>query len=262
VLRPDTAIAQDAGSSVASRQTFVSGNALLQATGKIRKKLIDVAHRETGIPRKNLTLRRGFLYADGEKLPVRVVDLASKAFDETGKLSARGYYEVKFPAGTFDQASFSMAAGALTFGTQVAQVLVDLETGNVKVEDLWIVVDTGRIIHLNGAMGQVEGGAAMGFGQAVMEDLLVREGRTLNNSLESYLIPTSMDMPRMHIDLLENPSRMGPYGAKGIGEAAILPTAPAIVNAVCQAIGAPINSMPATAEKVLNAIKLKFVSQP
>ena len=150
-----------------------------------------------------------------------------------------------------------MAAGALTFGTQVAQVLVDIETGEVKVEHLWIVVDTGRIIHMNGAQGQVEGGAAMGFGQAVMEELLVREGRTLNNSLDSYLIPTSMDMPPMHINLLENPNRMGPYGAKGIGEAAILPTAPAIVNAICQAVDTPINSIPVSAERILEAINRK-----
>ena len=257
VLRPDTSTALDAGSSVASRQTFVSGNALLQAAGKIRKKLLNAAHRETGIPRKNLKIQRGFLYAEGEKLPVTVADLAAKAADESGKISARGYYEVKFPKGTFDQARYSMAAGALTFGTQVAQVLVDVETGEVNVEQLWIVVDTGRIIHRNGAMGQVEGGAAMGFGQAVMEELLISQGRTVNNSLNSYLIPTSMDVPPMHIELLENPNRMGPYGAKGIGEAAILPTVPAIVNAICQAVDATINSIPVTAEKVLEAINRK-----
>jgi xanthine dehydrogenase molybdenum-binding subunit len=172
-------------------------------------------------------------------------------------IAASGYYEVKFQKGTFNIDGFKMANGAVTFGTQVAQVLVDLETGTVKVEDLWIVIDAGRIIHLNGALGQVEGGAAMGFGQAIMEELLTRESQTINNSLDSYLIPTAMDMPAMHIEFLEYPHKLGPFGAKGLGEAAVLPTSPAIINAVCQAISAPINSMPACAEKVLETLKKK-----
>lgn len=255
VMRPDTSKVLDAGSSVASRQTLISGNALLKAAGKIKKILLDVAHQETDIPRASLELRGGFLYADHEKLSISVADLAAKAIEEKGELSAEGFYQVKFPKGTFADGSFAMANGALTFGSQAAQVLVDLETGSVKVEALWIAIDAGRIIHLDGALGQVEGGTAMGFGQTVMEDLLVRDGFTLNNSLESYLIPTSMDIPPMQVDFLEMPYKIGPYGAKGIGEAAILPTAPAIVNAVCQAIGAPINSLPITAERVYRALK-------
>lgn len=256
VKTPDTIASLDAGSSVASRQTFVSGNAVLDATGKLKKVLIDLAEEITGVPHDILELKNSTFFADGEQLPLKISDVVNRAKEESLPLIADGYYEVNFPPGTFDNNSFRSATGAFTFGVQVASVLVDMETGEVKVEDIWNVIDAGKIIHRDGALGQVEGAAVMGFGQAVMEELLVNHGQVINNSLDSYLIPTSMDVPEIHVEILEYPNSQGPYGAKGIGEAAIM-VIPAIVNAVSQAIGKPINSIPLSGEKVFQIISGK-----
>ena len=146
------------------------------------------------------------------------------------------------------------AVGPSAFGTQAAQVLVDIETGEVLVEKLVAAQNVGKIINYGGAYGQMEGGCVMGTGYALMEDLLVEGGKTLNDSLESYLIPTAMDIPETEIKLLEIPEPFGPFGAVGIGEPSMMGTAPAIANAVSDAIGIRMTQIPLTPERVLASI--------
>jgi len=142
-----------------------------------------------------------------------------------------------------------------TFGTQVAQVLVDIETGQVSLEKLIAVQDAGKIINPGGARGQVEGGVIMGLGYALMEELLVEHGATRNLNLGTYLIPTAKDIPELTVKIVEVPEPFAPFGAKGIGEPPLTPTAPAILNAVIDAIGVPLYSIPLTAERVFTAIQ-------
>jgi CO/xanthine dehydrogenase Mo-binding subunit len=185
-----------------------------------------------------------------------IAEAAGAARDTNLPLHSSGFYAMEYPERP-PAGSYPYAHQVFTFGTQVARVLVDIETGRIAVEELTVVQDAGRVVNPGGAVGQLEGGAAMGLGYALFEELHTNEGRTLNNSLESYLIPTSVDIPPMQIGFVEIPEPMAPFGAKGIGEATLTPTAPAIANAVSDAIGVSLNDLPLTPERVLAALAEK-----
>jgi CO/xanthine dehydrogenase Mo-binding subunit len=256
LVTPDTEKTVDAGSTSASRQTFVSGNALLKAVEPIRCSLLQTAVEETGLSEDLLSLRNGFLYAEGENLEITVGDLAAKALMKNRKLYSLGHYATVYHNEAFSKDSYPNACEYYTFGAQVARVLVDTETGEVTVEEIQTVADAGKIMNLGGAVGQLEGGTSMGFGYTLMEDLIVKEGRTLNNSLESYLIPTARDVPVMKTSIRETPEINGPLGARALGEAGVIPVVPAIVNAVSDALdGVDLKEIPITPERVLAAIQ-------
>jgi CO/xanthine dehydrogenase Mo-binding subunit len=254
LIRPDTDQTPDAGPAVASRQTFVSGNAVLRAAQPIREALLETASEETVLPRELLSLRNGRLYAEGELLPVSVATLAARATERNRSLHAAGYYSMEYPENFADDV-YPYAHASFTFGTQVAKVLVDIETGHVEVEELVAVHDAGRVINPNGAIGQLQGGCMMGIGYTLLEELLVEQGRTINRSLESYLIPTIQETTNIKVKIVEIPEPFGPYGAKGLGESPLTPTAPAIHNAVRDALGVSLNKIPITPERVLAALR-------
>ena len=139
-------------------------------------------------------------------------------------------------------------------GAQVAEVEVNRETGQVKVISLSAAQDCGFAINPMAVEGQVEGGVTMGLGQALFEDCFMEEGRTLNPSFAEYKIPSARDVPWIRTYLVESMEPEGPYGAKGIGEMPQLPTCPAIANAIYDAIGVQIKTLPITPEKILAAI--------
>ena len=256
VIGPDTDRTLDSGPSVASRQTFVSGNAVLKAAQVIRKSLLDTAAEETGLPVGLLSLGGGGVYAEGERLSLSIPNLAAKATFANRPMHADGFYAMDFPQEFSDQGNY-FGVGPSAFGTQVAQVLVDIETGEITIEKIVAVQNVGRIINYGGAYGQLEGACTMGTGYALTEELYVKEGRILNDSLESYLIPTSLDAPETVTKLLEIPEPYGPHGAVGIGEPSLTSTAPALLNAVSDAIGVRMNQIPMTPERVLAAIESK-----
>jgi CO/xanthine dehydrogenase Mo-binding subunit len=256
VIGPDTDRTIDSGPSVASRQTFVSGNAVLKAAAVIRKSLLETAAEETGLPEEILSLGGGGVYAEGERLSLGIPDLASKATFANRPMHADGFYAMEFPQEFSDQENY-FGVGPSAFGTQIAQVLVDIETGEITIEKIVAVQNVGRIINYGGAYGQLEGACTMGTGYAITEELKVENGRILNDSLESYLIPTSLDAPETITKLLEIPEPYGPHGAVGIGEPSLTSTAPALLNAVSDAIGVRMNEIPMTPERVLTAIENK-----
>ena len=253
VITPDTDQTPNAGASAASRTTFVSGNAVLRAAAPIREALLQTAADQTGLPPEVLSLHGGFLYAEGEKLSLTVADLASRAAAQNRCLHSEGFYAMEYPE-PLPEGAYPYAYSVFTFATQVARVLVDVETGLVTVEEIVAAQDAGQVVNPGAAVGQVEGGCAMGIGYALMEELQVEQGRTCNDSLEGYLIPTARDIPPIRVKLLEYPEPFAPFGAKGIGESSLTPTAPAIANAVADAIGLPIRRLPLTPEVVLEAI--------
>jgi CO/xanthine dehydrogenase Mo-binding subunit len=261
VIRPDTDQTFDAGPAVASRQTFVSGNAVLRAARPIHSALIQTASEETGLPQELLVLRNGRLYAEGELLPVTVARLAARATERNRSLHADGFYSMEYPD-NFPDDVYPYAHASFTFGTQVAKVLVDIETGQVKVEELVAVHDAGRVINPQGAIGQLEGGCMMGIGFALLEELVVESGKTLSSSLETYLIPTIQEAIRVKAKIIEIPEPYGPYGAKGLGESPLTPTAPAIHNAVRDALGLSLDRIPITPERVLAALKSARETNP
>ena len=146
---------------------------------------------------------------------------------------------------------------AYVFGAQVAEVEVDTITGEVQVLGIWAAHDVGRAVNPQGVEGQIEGGIVQALGQALMEDYRLQDGRTSTSGFAKYILPTSLDVPRINSIIIEDPDPIGPLGVKGIGEPAMVPTIPAIMNAIYDAVGVRITDLPATPEKVLMAIRDK-----
>jgi len=251
VIRADTAKSPDAGASCASRQAMVSGNAVLQAADSIRDTLLSLAAGKTKIEKDRLDLQAGRLTVDGEPHELTVRDLALRASNWGKPLHAESLVHFEYPTDV-PQVSYRYSQEVFQFCTQIAQVLVDCETGQVTVERLIAVHDAGKMINPGGVYGQIEGGVAQGIGYALTEELIVEEGHTRNPSLENYVIPMALDIPELEMEVLEIPEPLGaPLGAKGIAESPIIPTAPAIRNAIYDAIDKPLYELPMTPERVL-----------
>jgi CO/xanthine dehydrogenase Mo-binding subunit len=137
----------------------------------------------------------------------------------------------------------------------MVQVVVDIETGEVEIEHYVAAFDVGKAINPRALEGQIEGGVAMGLGYALMEEVVLRDGVIQNANLQDYLIPTALDVPDIQPVILEMANELGPYGAKGIGEMPNIPATPAILNAICNACGGRVRSLPADPEKVFWAIR-------
>jgi CO/xanthine dehydrogenase Mo-binding subunit len=253
-VRADTSLSPDAGASCASRQAMVSGNAVLQAAESIRDSLLSVAAGKTKVDRDRLDLGDGRLLVDGEPHELTIGDLAIRALAWGYPLHAESKYHLEYPKDV-PAVTYRFSQEVFQFCTHVAQVLVDCETGQVEVERLIAVHDAGRMLNPGGVFGQIEGGLAQGIGYALSEELVVENGQTLNPSLENYVTPMALDIPELEMEVLEFPEPLGaPLGAKGIAESPIIPTAPAIRNAISDAIGKPLYTLPMNAERVLKAI--------
>jgi CO/xanthine dehydrogenase Mo-binding subunit len=251
VVRADTSKSPDAGASCASRQAMVSGNAVLEAADAIRNTLLTLAAGKTKVDKERLDLRAGRLLVDGEAHELSVRDLAQRASNWGYPLHAESLVHFEYPSDV-PKVTYRYSQEVFQFCTQIAQVLVDCETGQVKVERLIAVHDAGKMINPGGVYGQIEGGVAQGIGYALTEELVVSEGHTQNPSLENYVIPLALDLPEIEMEVLEIPEPTGaPLGAKGIAESPIIPTAPAIRNAIYDAIDKPLYELPMTPERVL-----------
>ncbi|WP_242833549.1 xanthine dehydrogenase family protein molybdopterin-binding subunit [Desulfosporosinus youngiae] len=139
----------------------------------------------------------------------------------------------------------------------MAEVEVDTETGIVRVLKVVAVHDVGKALNQTQVEGQIAGGVTQGIGHALLEDLELHEGRIKNPALSSYLIPTALDVPDIEAFFVEDPECTGPFGAKGLGERAMLPTVAAIINVIDDAVGVRITSLPATPEKILEGLAEK-----
>jgi CO/xanthine dehydrogenase Mo-binding subunit len=142
-----------------------------------------------------------------------------------------------------------------TYSTHMAEVVLDVETGEVEVTDFVAAFDVGKAINPRAVEGQIEGGVAMGLGYALMEEIALEDGHIQNLHLGEYLIPTSLDVPPIKPIILEVENKYGPYGAKGIGEMPNIPATPAILNAIANACGGRVRSLPADPEKVFWAMR-------
>ena len=248
----DTDRTRDAGKSSASRQTFVSGNAARLAGERLRRELLRLA--EVG-PDAAIELADGrATVREPGRAPV-TIDLAELPEIRVG---AAGDSAVLLGTGTFDPTTTPLDGDGqgvpyetYAFGAQLALVEVDLELGTTRVLQIVAAHDVGRAINPTQVEGQIHGGIAQGLGFALMEAYV--PGRTEN--LHDYLIPTVGDVPEIECLLVEDPEPSGPYGAKGVGEPALVPTAPAILGAIRDATGARITRLPATPDRVWAAIR-------
>jgi CO/xanthine dehydrogenase Mo-binding subunit/aerobic-type carbon monoxide dehydrogenase small subunit (CoxS/CutS family) len=248
---PDTDRTPDAGKTSASRQTFVSGNAARLAGEALRRRVLELAEA----PESAVIEVAGPGAGDGR---LRVRDGDAVSIVELRELPAGARGCVLLESGTYDPRTTELDADGqgvpyetYGFGAQLALVEVDMELGTVRVRRIVAAHDVGRAINPTLVEGQVHGGIAQGIGMALME--AYEPGRTDN--LHDYLIPTVGDAPAIEVLLVEDPEPSGPYGAKGVGEPALVPTAPAILGAIRHATGARVRSMPATPARVLAAIR-------
>ncbi len=152
-------------------------------------------------------------------------------------------------------------SGSYAFAAQAIEVEVDTYTGNVKVLDVYVAQDVGKVLNPLLLGGQIEGGILQGVGYALTEELLMHEGKILNPNFHNYKMLTASDIPNIHFFPIETNDKEGPYGAKGVGEAPLIPTAAAIANAVSNALGIEILDLPITPEKILKALSLQNTNE-
>jgi xanthine dehydrogenase molybdenum-binding subunit len=256
VVNDDTAVTPWDVGVHASRTTFIAGNSARLAAREAREKLLKAAAEKLETAVEDLDIRQGQVVRaeDGEVLASLGKVIRSIHFARKGDLVVtHHYYEP--PSRMQDREFKGDVSAAYAFGTQVAEVEVDLGTGVVKVLRMTAVHDIGKVINRMGAEAQVQGGVVMGVGYAVSEELQVREGRILNPSFREYMLVTSPEVPEIDISFVETEDPEGPYGAKGIGEAPAICTAAAIANAVRHATGGKHTSLPLSPERVFMEIR-------
>jgi CO/xanthine dehydrogenase Mo-binding subunit len=251
----DTAVSPEAGATSASRQTYISGQAVRMAADAARKVLLQEAAEVLEASEDDIAAANGYYYC--VELPERRVPVSQLAARcrAKGKLAVgSGYYNP--PTTPLDPETGQGAPYATyAFGTQIAEVEVDTETGEVTVVKLYAANDVGRAINPQAIEGQIEGGIAQGVGQAIMEYVVVQGGRVVTPSLSEYILPTAVDAPEVVPIIVEDPEPTGPFGAKGVGEPAMIPTPAAVLNAIADAIGVYLDELPATPERVLRALR-------
>ena len=242
----DTDLTPDCGKTSASRQTFVSGKAALLSGAALR----DMVLRHGNVSRQaRLDFEKGNLVLTEDGQPQVVIDLTKLPVNDFGYVfMAEETYDP--PTSPLDDKGQGIPYAVYGYGAQIMELSVDQSLGTVRLDRVTTAHDVGRAINPLLVEGQIEGGIAQGIGLALMEDY--QPGRTEN--LHDYLIPTIGDVPVFEHHIIEVADDEGPYGAKGLGEHVLIPTAPAIINAIRHATGAQIHHLPATPDKVRAAI--------
>lgn len=214
----------------------------------LKQRVFEVAAAMLAAPTSSLTLRGNrIVVAGSEHRSVSLLEVA-REFDQSG-LTRR--FTASFDISPeFAKAERPEYAPLFITGAHLVEVQVDMETGIVDARRVVAAHDVGKAVNPQGAAGQIEGAIVMGMGAALYEEFL--PGRTVD--LSHYQVPVSISVPHIKVVLVEVPSRLGPYGVKGLGEAPLLPSTPAIINAVSRAIGCRIRSIPATPERIVAAI--------
>jgi len=254
VVVGDTDRTLDGGPTVASRQTFVTGNAVRHAALKVREQLAATVAKALDVPPDVLAFATGRVMSpDGRK--VSLEEAIALARREGRPLSAQHVYQPPTTTPLGEPGDDHFAYG---FATQAALVEVDTRTSKVEVLKVIAAHDVGRAINPQAIAGQLEGGVAMGMGFALSEELKVKAGIVENADLARYRIPRVGQVPEVMPIIVEAKTAEGPFGAKGVGEITSIPTAPAIINAIYAAIQVRITELPATAEKIQAVLKRRL----
>jgi len=251
----DSALTPLAGTTTASRQLYMSGNAVLKTARELRAPLLRVAATMLGADVDAIDMEEdGVVTHDGRALPM--TDVLRECARTGVPRSHLGVYHA--PAG--EPVDLATGSGKVfpdyTFGAHAAEVEVDTETGVVRVLRYAAAHDVGRAINPQSVEGQIEGGAVQGLGYGLMEEVVLEDGINLTTSFSTYLIPTAVDVPDVRALVVESGEGLGPFNARGIGEPPIGPPAAALANAIEDATGVRITRLPITAERVARALGL------
>lgn len=252
----DTALTPLAGTTTATRQLYMSGNATLMAAQEVRKTLLVKAGKMMEMDPERLDLvDREVVDKEGSDKNLPLVDVVRACASDGLPLYNVALYKAPFRNLTQFKRIEGPVFPDFTYGTHAVEVAVDEGTGGVKVLKLIACYDVGRAINRLSVEGQLEGGAIYGMGYGLMEEIIIENGVIKTPSFSEYLLPTSLDAPEVQTILLESGDGVGPFGAKGVGEPSLNSIAPAIANAVYDAIGVRIFDLPLTPEKIVKALK-------
>jgi len=255
VYNSDSATTPLAGTTTATRALYMTGNAVRLAAEAVRARLLDRAARELGVSANTLDAAESTVFVrDEPRTGLALTDLVATCASEGIHRSELVMFRAPFTDGIDPETGQGRVHPDYAYGAQAVEVAVDTETGEVTVLKCIGAHDVGQAINPQAVEGQIEGGTSQGIGYALSEELIYEDGKLVTPSFTEYLIPTAMDMPRVQSIILESRSGVGPFGAKGIGEPSLTPVAPAIANAVADAIGVRIHGLPITPEKVVMAL--------
>lgn len=253
---PDTAFTPYDASTTSSRSTFHMGNAVKMAAADAKQQLIALAAKTLEAKLEDVTIKNGMVFSKSEpEKTLSIRQVLTNNFGSSGTVLGRGYYIPQVPEGTGAYFSLNMVFWLL--GAHGVEVEVDRETGHVRILKLYAAHDAGKVINPAACEEQIRGGATLGIGFALYENLVFKDGLILNPSLINYKIPSALEIPEIEPILVECAHPEGPYGAKGIGETTNVPAPPAIANAIFNAVGVRIKDLPITPDKMLDALKRK-----
>ncbi len=256
ISQADTDLTTYCHGAYASRLTYVAGNAVKDAAANAKAELLAAAAEQLEVAPADLELREGRVrikgVPSGQSLTVAQVARA-RLFRQGGKpIIATGSFDPD--SELQDEHRYGNESGAYNFGAQMAEVEIDPETGQVTILNYVSVADCGTVVNPIAAEGQQQGAIAQGIGYALVERMLVEDGRPLNSNFVDYRLPCTMDMPPLQVAFADSYEPTGPFGAKGLGELGLDPTAAVIANAIHDACGVRITTLPITAEKIREAL--------
>ncbi len=267
IVTGDTDLAPVDLGSYSSRVTLMTGNAAIQAAERARQMIAEAAGGKLAIPPERVGLDRGRVFdVENPEMGMSFPEAAVLAESKFGTLGTVGSYKPPPSAGRYRGAGVGPSP-AYSYSAAVVEVDVDPESGIYTVPKVWIAHDIGKCINPVLVMGQVEGSVYMGLAEAMMEEMAYRTDANHNvvhkfPSMLEYKTPTTKEMSEVLTFLVEDPDANGPFGAKEVGQGPLLPIPPAVANAVYDAVGARVDEVPVTPEKILKALKAKAQGKP
>ncbi|MEW6265122.1 MAG: molybdopterin cofactor-binding domain-containing protein [Thermodesulfobacteriota bacterium] len=255
LVAADTLTTPNAGPTSASRVTYVTGQAMIKAARRVREAMRGVAEKMLGAADLEFADNEIRSLADPNK-KISFARLAKATHLAGRPVVATAWHDIT-TRDVDPETGQGNAYSTYAWASQIALVEVDTDTGQVEVLRLIAAHDVGRAINPQNVEGQIEGGAVMGLGYALEEQVRVKGGIVRNATLGEYMVPTCLDAPLIEPHIIEVPTPEGPYGAKGVGEPALIPTAPAILNAIAHALGVRVTELPANLENLHRLIRRK-----
>lgn len=263
LVQADTFLTPYDSGALSSRQTFNIGNAVIAACGDLKRNIFETAAKKMGIPARELETSDGYVFGPGGA-KTKIVDLFIRGKSRYGVFLEKGDEFWGFGTWIVDTGEIDPQTGqatsprlntAYTSCAWASEVAVNVETGELRLLQTIVVADAGKLINPRLAEGQMEGAVSQGISTALYEELVLENGKPVNPDFKDYKLLNMYNAAPMTVKFFESPSMDGPYGAKPIGEVGIIGVAPAIANAVHDAVGVRILDLPITAERVLKAIK-------
>lgn len=260
VIGADTLLTPVDLGSYSSRVTFMAGNAAKNAAENLRKEIAEAVSKKKEIPISELNFSDDRIFSNDKKLDLTWLEAIDIVTANRGAVNVSGKYISPKLGGDFKGAGAGLSP-SYSFGSCVAEVKVDTKTGHVKLLNVWGAHDCGKALNPLAVEGQLEGSWHMGIGQALSEEMKYYNGLLVNNNFLDYKIPTTLDTPDIHTNIIETIDPEGPFGAKECGEGALHPVIPAIANAIYDAVGVRVTKLPIKSEDVLELIEKKEKSK-